>query len=360
MIDENNNNLVATAQSNIFYVLQVEPKETPPPPIIASPDVFFAGISLSAPSMRVCVSNGTIKGLNTMSLKEFMRDYRILKGYKIVLLPQSPTQLAEYINHGMIHNFKRITTTHNVVFEGEPVILKCQFQKEARVKITMVPSECLHWTIDAKKAYVEIHSLFFRTTSRACFPSTTKKSDSRANGRAAWMLRLIDEVHVDMKIKYSVLDDASTFSEHDSGIRCFARCLYALTHNGLSFYMSKHYLVAAMTINSQSVNMSKDDVIAAIVNKKMSITASIQQTNKTIREANDFWNAQGPLYPRDKPAKCTQELSTLCEDKVPFSVYMEPRLVRFYEFRDQLMLEKPSDPSQPARFVLELEKRNTN
>jgi len=299
-----------------------------------------------------------LNGKKVEHITDPLRDkYDIVRGCKIVFTTVTPYNFAFAL---LAHFEPRLTQLytafepdcefcHNVEFEGERVMLlsKRQARRVGSKRTTLLVSlqshsGCLTWQLlfeeqddkSLQPSGAVLANLFYNASQAECFPDA---KTSRTAGYGAWILRMMDVVHETLEVPFCTLYDDSTFLEPGNAYyraKCSAPCLYAATHNGLSFYNAKGYI-----INRDGLDV--DQCIAA--------------TNEQLQLAVDFWNEvefKHPSYKqqrRDKSVQCKPGMDELCK-----AFPIERNLIKYYAYNKdapKIILESPVDPTLAARFI---------
>lgn len=304
---------------------------------------IFAGVRngivnvFGAERTKVTVDQGN--GETGMRVIDLQQDFRILRGYKVVLRLQSTSQFAETILHQKNQKLA-LALDNRIECEGDIVVLRSNFEvslneydeEEDTVFVHYPTGFCLDWSLaypheddTEEEPYATITNLFYYASQESC--SKLQPASTMSKGRGAWMLRLVDEVNRAANMSCCILEDASTFQD-DAGNKCAARCIYSANQNGLSYYMSKGYLVG-------DIDDAPDE--------------AVRQTNDTIREYVRWWIRHEALQERrqTRTVACNFKTSTLCKN---FPVLVSD-MIKFYTHHGKPMqfhIDIPANPFAPA------------
>jgi hypothetical protein len=239
---------------------------------------------------------------------DLFEKYNILSGFVIIHTRLSIEDFATRVQREQELKRQYLVTFENKESDARELffVVNSYYQK---VSIGLSGnSQCLNWIINFRAQTASINSLFYDVDKSECYGS------DKINGN--WVLDFIDQLHSLLGVIECELTDASTFMVNNH--QYSAACVYASTHNGLSWYMSHHYLL----------------------NKEWNISESLKATNKEIHDVVEWWNSQ-----RDT----TNEPAHICERYNDALTNM----IKFYNY--PMEIDIPKDKSLPARFRLATE-----
>ncbi len=251
---------------------------------------------------------------------DHLQTYTILSGLKILFLEMNPETFVQEFDN-LYHRTNKLygrepPMQHLVAFQNFTIFLILS-RLGNRIKMTLPGNEnCLYVRFEMankndkiKFEKTIVSSLFFHVKKSECYGI-----ESYQAGIGSWFLNLIDKLNELLQIKYCELTDASSFEEN--GKQISASCAYSRLHNGLTFYMSRGFLV----------------------NDHEDLIDSINRTNKIITRINDWWNNTQNRFDE------SIILSSKCQNFISFHNHM----IKFYPNRVQINI--PQNKTNPARF----------
>ncbi len=238
-----------------------------------------------------------------------IEELKNITGMRIVFQAVSIEDVAIRI---LGHTLFRDNTLFLVGFENKKLMFRVhKLQTPNNFEFLMLGEiHCLNLFLDTTSKKSGLESLMFMTSKEHCFGH---EQFTEGGGLGSWLLRLVDQLNIALNIDSCTLTDESTFKI--GGEDVYTQCAYSKEHHGLSFYMSRFFLL------KQFENLEKN----------------IEFTNFVIHAFVEWWQEH----------QDTKNIAAICKE---FPLFSGPEMIRYY--KQDISLHTPIEKNQPAYFYL--------
>ena len=255
-----------------------------------------------------------------------LKDYSVLGASKLVFHVES---LEDFTDRFAVRAFEQRSaqSVFLVDFEEKEVFFRVVESEVDKFEIMLLgDDQCFRLVVDINERASALDSLLYGVDHSECRGS----EQFPGSGLGSWLLRLADQINTQLDMRFCELTDESTF-QIAGGAAVSTQCAYSREHSGLSYYMSRFFLL-----------MRPRE--AGAENDKKNQRKDIVYTNFVIAAFVDWWKDYNTHEDNKK-----ESLMWACS---MFPSFRGSQMIKYYSMpsHSKVQLHVPKNKNMPAFF----------